>query len=205
MPKSDFLEAQLAYENIASVQLDDMMSRLDQALVAYGQNAANSAISLDSTPGRTAFQPIATYYSQLEDVIKQLQTYINKSANTISDSGPRLLNEERYANKVHPEDSVEARESSYSLIPELRLSSLPFLIATSVFMASMAIFLIFNMWGFSGQVNLPPAITQWLSTPASTVPFYQNSIFLGAISLSAIFLAITFGFLYYKAKNTNNS
>jgi len=201
MTKSEFLEAQLAYEKVTSIDSEKLIKALDQVLITYGKTpdgpGAENAV-------KTAFQPIATYYSELEDVNEQLQKYINKAANTISDSGPRLLNEERYANKVHPEESVEARESSFSLIPELRITSVPFLISASVFMASLSIFLIFNMSGFTGQVILPPTITQWLSSPASTVPFYQNSVFLGAISVSAIVLAIIFGVLYYRAKNTNN-
>jgi hypothetical protein len=203
MPNSDFLEAQYAYERVTSIDIDALIGTLDSALKTYGSNVDASGTNL--TAVKTAFQPIATYYSKLEDANEQLQKYINKAANSISDSGPRLLNEERYTNKVHPEESVEARESSYSLIPELRVSSLPFLISVSVFMASMAVFLIFNMSGFSGQVILPPMITQWLTSPASTVPFYQNPTYLGGITLSAIVLAIAFGFLYYKAKNSNNS
>jgi hypothetical protein len=198
MPTSDFLEAQLAYEKVTSIQLDPLISELDQALVQYGKSP------IDSGPVRTKFEPIATYYSNLEYAIEKLQKYINKSANAISDSGPRLLNEERYANKVRPEESVEARESSYSLIPELRITSLPYLISASVFMASLSIFLIFNMSGFTGQVNLPPIITQWLSSPASPLPFYQNPTYLLAISVALLVLVVTFGVLYYKAKNSNN-
>lgn len=202
MTKSDFLEAQLAYEKVTSIDIDSKIAQLDDALNTYANNPTGPGIR-DSVS--VAFQPIATYYSQLEDVNEQLQKYINKSANTISDSGPRLLNEERYANKIHPEDSIEARESSYSLIPELRITSLPFLISASVFMAFLSIFLIFNMSGFTGQVNLPPTITQWLTSPASSVPFYQNTLFLSAMAMSGIVLTIAFGFLYYRAKNSNNS
>ena len=201
MPNSDFLQAQLAYEKVISIDIDPLITALDQEVIKYGANVDSSGTNLRSV--KTAFQPIATYYSQLEDVNEQLQEYINKSANTISNSAPRLLNEERYSNKVHPEESIEARESSYSLIPELRITSLPYLISASVFMAFLSIFLIFNVWGFSGQVNLPPTITQWITTPASTVPFYQNTTFLTVIALSAIGLTIAFGFMYYKAKNNS--
>jgi hypothetical protein len=200
MPKSDFLEAQLAYEKVTSIDINQKIRELDQALITYGNNPRGPGLE---EAVKTKFQPIATYYSELEIVTKRLQEYINKSATIISDSGPRLLNEERYANKLHPEESVEARELGFSLIPELRITSLPFLISTSVFMASLSIFLIFNMSGFTGQVNLPPTITHLLTSPA--VPFYQNPIFLGAISVSLIFLVIIFGFMYYRAKNTNNS
>ena len=203
MPNSDFLEAQLAYENVTSIDIENLIKELDTKLVTYSRSVDASGTNLAAV--RTAFQPIATYYSKLEDVSEQLQKYINKSANTISNSAPRLLNEERYSNKVHPEESIEARESSYSLIPELRITSLPYLISASVFMACLSIFLIFNVWGFSGQVNLPPVITQWLSSPASTVPFYQNTTLLTVTTVSAIGLAILFGFMYYRAKNTNNS
>jgi len=201
MPKSDFLEAQLAYEKVTSIEIDPLIASLDQALVRYAANVDTSGTNVNAV--RTAFQPIATYYSQLEDVNERLQKYINKSANAISDSGPRLLNEERYANKVHPEESIEAWETSYSLVPELRLTSLPTLISVSVFMAFLSIFLIFNMWGISGQLILPPTITQWfqwLTSPAPT-PIYQNPMFLGALALAGTLLAIIFGFMYYRAKN----
>jgi hypothetical protein len=100
---------------------------------------------------------------------------INTAAKNINDSTPRLLNEERYTNTIHPEESMEAREASWSFFPELRMSSFPYLISASVFMASLSIILIFNMYGFSGQVNIPVSITQILSlfnSPASSVPFY---------------------------------
>lgn len=202
MPSSDFLEAQLAYENVSIIDTDTLITNLDTALITYGKNPDGPGLK---EAVKTAFRPIATHYSQLEDVNKKLQKYINKAANSISDSGPRLLSEERYTNKVHPEESVEARESSYSLIPELRITSLPYLISASVFMASLSIFLIFNMSGFTGQVNLPPIISQWISSPASQVPLYQNPIFLFALSAALLVLVIVFGFLYYKAKNSNNS
>jgi len=201
MPTSDFLEVQLAYEKVNSIEIDEKIAALDQALVTYGKTPDGPGLR---EAVKTAFQPIATYYSELEDVNEKLQKYINKAATSISDSGPRLLNEERYTNKVRPEESVEARESSYSLIPELRITSLPYLISASVFMASLSIFLIFNMSGFTGQVNLPPAITQMLSSPASPVPLYQNPTFLFALSAALLVLVIVFGFLYYKAKNSNN-
>lgn len=202
MPSSDFLEAQLAYENVSIIDTDTLIKNLDTALITYGKNPDGPGLK---EAVKTAFQPIATYYSELENVNERLQKYINKAASSISDSGPRLLNEERYTNKVHPEESVEARESSYSLIPELRITSLPYLISASVFMASLSIFLIFNMSGFTGQVNLPPIISQWISSPASQVPLYQNPIFLFALSAALLVLVIVFGFLYYKAKNSNNS
>ena len=194
MPNSEFLVAQLAYEKVSSVDINSLIDQLDNALIAYARNETVENKNL--VIGKV--EPISTYYSTLADAISLLEKYIKKASKNISDSNPRLLNEERYSNKVNPEESMEARESSFSLVPELRISSLPYLIALSVFMASFSILLIFNMSGFSGQLGIPPSIIQWINPPASPVPIYYNPIILATAGISVIGLVIAFGVLYYK-------
>jgi hypothetical protein len=152
---------------------------------------------------QTAFAPIADYYSKLMDITESLRKYINKSAKNIGDSNTRLTSEERYSNRVHPEDAIMAREPLGGFFPELRQSSLPYLISISVFMASLSIFLIFQMNGFSGQINVPPSILAWFVSPAAdTTPFYKNPMILGGVAIITI---ATFVILYIQAKNTNSS
>jgi hypothetical protein len=89
------------------------------------------------------------------------------------------------------------------LLPELRVRSLPYLLAMSVFMASLTIFLIFQIFGFSGQVNIPSSITGVFSSPASPIPFYSNPLFLGGAVILLLVAVVIFAVLYFKAKNAN--
>jgi hypothetical protein len=260
MPVSTFLEAQLTYESLGSLDLDSAIANLDSALSSYstqtwqtlgseGQSVTvnantrvrygapgkwlektatgsftigNSFFGSDPSPGQgktcqqstsgsqesveTAFAPIAEYYAKLANINETLRNYINKTAKDIGDSDPRLMNEERYSNRVHPEESVMPREASNGFFPELRQSSLPYLISISVFMASLSIFLIFQMNGFSGQINVPPSVAAWFASPAPDArPFYENPMILGGISIVLASALIIFVILYFQAKNTNRS
>ena len=202
MPDSSLLDAQLTYESLGSLDLESSIETLDAALATYGsaQTPANQSLV------ETAFAPIAEYYSKLANVNETLRNYINKTAKTIGDSDPRLINEERYSNRVHPEESVMPREASYGFFPELRQSSLPYLISVSVFMATLSIFLIFQMNGFSGQINIPPSISALFASPAANaVPFYQNPMVLSGIAIISLSGMAIFAILYFQAKNTNRS
>jgi len=209
MANTSFLQAQKDYETMktsytnliesaATKTFDAALTEFNTRLLAFRLGGSEATLS-------TAFAPISDYYIKLSTSITSLQKYIDAAATNINDSSPRLLNEERYTNSIHPEQSMEAREASWSFFPELRMSSFPYLISASVFMASLSIILIFNMFGFSGQVNLPSSITQLLSSPASSLPFYQNPMFLSGVAIILLISTVSFGVLYYKAKNTNNS
>jgi len=169
-------------------------------IVYYEKNSQNSS------QVENAFAPIAEYYSKLVSINDSLRKYINKSAQNIGDSDPRLINEERYSNRVYPEEAVMPREASHGFFPELRQASLPYLISVSVFMATLSIFLIFQMNGFSGQINIPPSILAWFASPAANaVPFYQNPMILSGIAIIALSGLVIFAILYFQAKNTNRS
>ena len=99
-----------------------------------------------------------------------------------------------------------AREATNGFFPELRQASMPYLISVSVFMASLSIFLIFQMNGFSGQINIPPSVSAWFASPAPDArPFYQNPMILGGITIIALTGLVIFALLYFQAKNTNRS
>lgn len=260
MPVSSFLEAQLAYESLDSLDLDSAIANLDTALSSYSSNiwetigSEGQAVTVNSNtrlrfglnnnwvyktvtgsftigpsffgsdplPGvakicqrstsgsqetvETAFAPIADYYAKLANINETLRNYINKTAKDIGDSDPRLMNEERYSNRVHPEEAVMPREASSGFFPELRQASLPYIISISVFMASLSIFLIFQMNGFSGQINVPPSVAAWFASPAPDArPFYENPMVLGGITIIALSGLVIFAILYFQAKNTNRS
>jgi hypothetical protein len=269
MPDSSFLDAQLTYESLGSLDLDNAIASLDTALSNYNRTSYTETRGKDypgfdiscrgnitpeqlkrdcdsnpncksynviapgnvgclktatgplvpnkdiifyeknspsSTEVETAFAPIAEYYSKLTNINETLRKYINKTAKDLADSDPRLMNEERYSNRVYPEEAVMPREATHSLIPELRQSSLPYLISISVFMATLSIFLIFQMNGFSGQINVPPSVAAWFASPApDATPFYQNPMVLGGITIIALSGLIIFAVLYFQAKNTNRS
>jgi hypothetical protein len=269
MPDSSFLDAQLTYESLGSLDLDSAIAVLDTALASYnssgyietiGKDFAGSDISCranishaqlkkecdenpvcksynlittndggclkhktgplspnqiivyyektpqNSSQVESAFAPIAEYYSKLVSINETLRKYINKTAQTIGDSDPRLINEERYSNRVHPEEAVMPREASHGFFPELRQSSLPYLISVSVFMATLSIFLIFQINGFTGQINIPPSVSAWFASPAANaVPFYQNPMVLGGIAIIGLSGLVIFAILYFQAKNTNRS
>ena len=191
MPNPNFLNIQTNYENIGAFNLSANIILLQAAL---------SASSPSTSTIENAFSPIANYYNNLTIINTDLQTYISTSSNNIANLS---ASEERYSNRIHPEEAVLARETSRGLLPELRVRSLPYLLAISVFMASLTIFLIFQMFGFSGQVNLPPSITAWLSSPASPIPFYMNPMVLGGFSIILVVALVIFIVLYLNAKNSN--
>jgi len=192
LPPPNFLQIQTDYENIGAFDLSSAIIPLQAAL---------SAATPDTNAIQTAFSPIAQYYNNLTSLNTRLQNYISQTSNKIADLS---ASEERYSNRIHPEEAVFARESSRGLLPELRVRSLPYLLAISVFMASLTILLIFQMFGFSGQVNLPPSISAWLSSPASSIPFYMNPMILGGISIILFVALIIFIMLYLNSKNSNN-
>jgi len=269
MPDSSFLDAQLTYESLGSLDLDTAIAGLDLALSNYNASSYTESRGKDypgfdiscrhnitpeqlkrecdsnptcksynvvppwnggclktatgplipngvvnyyekkpqsSSEVENAFAPIAEYYSKLVSINETLRKYIAKTAKDLADSDPRLINEERYSNRVHPEEAVMPREATYGLIPELRQTSLPYLISISVFMATLSIFLIFQMNGFSGQINVPPSVAAWFASPApDATPFYQNPMVLGGITIIALSGVVIFAALYFQAKNTNRS
>jgi len=195
MPNSSLLDAQLKYESLELLDIDSSISNLDAALArcSNSQKTDSDRIALQGS-----FTPIAEYYSKLLDINSNLQKYINSAAKTLADSDSKLLSEERYSNRIHPEESVAPREATMGLIPELRATTLPYIIGISVFMASLSIFLIFQSFGFNGQINIPPSVNELISqitAPADT-PLYMNPMVIGGIVLMTMVICVT---LYFKS------
>jgi hypothetical protein len=156
-----------------------------------------------STALNDAFAPISQYYSDLLNIKHQLQNFIDSSSSKVIDLDSRLESEERYDNRVHPEESIKSRELMLGLFPELRPSSVPVLMAAGVFMSSIAILMIFQMMGFTGQINLPPALLAapgQLSSAVGSEPLYKNPLVLGGVSVVLAAGLIVFAVLYFKAK-----
>lgn len=153
---------------------------------------------------QAALNPISQYSAGLGSIITRLEKFIDDSSELVQDSQGSLINEERYINRMYPENSVRSREVIFGIFPQLRITSLPYIIAASIFMISLIVFLIFQMAGVTGQVNLPPSFTQWYSTPAvGSIPFYKNPMVLGGVIVLLLIIAVIFIILYAKSKNTN--
>jgi len=154
---------------------------------------------------KNAFEPIADYYSQLTDVNTNLQKYLDKASEYVAESQTRLVNEERYDDRVHPAESTKSREIMFGIMPTLRAKTLPYILTAGVFMSLLTLFIIFQMLGVSGQLNLPPALVHWWVTPAVGPPFYKDPMVLGGVAVVLISTTIIFAFLYFKAKNERNT
>ena len=134
-----------------------------------------------------------------------IQKYLDKASKYVADSQTRLINEERYDDRVHPAESTKAREVMFGIMPTMRATTLPYILTAGVFMSLVTLFMIFQMLGISGQLNLPPALVQWWATPAVGPPFYKDPMVLAGAAVVFIASTIIFGFLYYKAKSELNT
>jgi hypothetical protein len=177
--------------------IDANIAMLDTALGAYSANQSQGNLSAVTT----AFAPIAEYYSRLTEVTTNLQMYLDKASKYVADSQYRLVNEERYDDRVHPEESTKSREIMFGILPSLRVRSIPYILTAGVFMSLLTLFLIFQMLGLSGQLNLPPALVQWWKTPAVGPPFYKDPMVLGGGVVVFIATTIIFAFMYFRQRD----
>ena len=156
----------------------------------------------------STFQPIGDYYTKLLSVKNRLNTFLEKASDRVVESKDQRLNEERYNTRANPEEAVKPRELVFGLFSELKPTSVPYLLASGVFMACISLLMIFQMFGFTGQINLPPALSELpgkLSAAAasSSVPFYQNPMILSGLVILLGAGVIGLGIMYYKAKQTS--
>jgi len=198
MHNANFLDTQMQYENLGTFDVDESFRSLKVALGNY----VNEPSSDTEIPLQDAFNTINSQYIKITDINSKLQEYIAVSSKHIVETP---TSKERYNNRVRPEESILAREPTYGLLPELRIRSLPYILAISVFMASLTIFLIFQTIGFTGQVNLPPSVSGLFTSPASPLPYYSNPMVLGGVIILLVVVLIIFITLYFKSKNTNKN
>jgi hypothetical protein len=198
--QSYFQDAQAKYESLESFDIENAINNLDTVLHIY-QTAPTSG---NRKVVENTFAPIADYYLTLSEINTDLQTFLNKASVDVAASQEYLLNEERYDNRVHPEQSTRSREVMYGIVPELRTSALPYLLAASVFMALMTIFTIFQMIGITGQINLSTEMLSFFTPAIGSIPFYKRSWFFIGIGGVLIMAVITFASMYFRLKNRNN-
>ena len=186
--QEQFREIKANYDLLETFDIDGSIRMLDSAMNSYSQSQTPATLSgLES-----AFAPISQYYSNISNINDRLQTFLDSASKDIVNA---KSGEERYDNRVYPYESSKSREVMRGIVPELRLQTIPYLLAASVFMASVAIFMIFQMGGVTGQLNLPPALVAWWATP-SAVPFYMNHMILGGFVIILIIIVITLSVLY---------
>jgi hypothetical protein len=74
--------------------------------------------------------------------------------------------------------------------------------ALGTFMASVSILMIFQMFGFTSQINVPPAVIAfqtWLATPGQ-LPAYQNPMILGGVITVLSVAVVLLGVMYLRSK-----
>jgi hypothetical protein len=188
------------------------MSELKEAIVLYSSLPVQTEEELatmtdlsDSNNQSNKLSGIKMYTDQMKVINAKLNTYMKNASKKYPILQDMSASEERYDNRVHPEESTAPRELMYGLFPKFRQSSLPYILTAGVFMSLLSIFIVFQMVGITGQVNLPLYITQRFTTPAGTIPlpFYKNPMILGGLVVVLTAALISYIILYYKAKNTN--
>jgi len=149
-----------------------------------------------------AFRPISQYYSNLMSIKKRLSDFLECSADKIQDANPRSVNKERFFERANPQDSVMPRELVFGLFSQLRPSTIPFVMAAGVFMSCLALLIIFQMFGFTGEIHIPPALSGAGAAAAGTssTPLYQNPMVLSGISIVLGAAVIILGVMYYRSK-----
>lgn len=167
--------------------------------VASGSGSTSAA--MEDLSG--AFLPISQYYANLVSIKKRLTKFLENASTEVNHSQDGLINEERYHNRAAPQDAVKPRELVFGLFSELRPSSLPIIIAAGVFMASLAILMIFQMYGFTGQINLPPAlVSRYTALTSATLEdtVYRNPMVLGGGGILVGVAVAVLSFIYLRPK-----
>jgi hypothetical protein len=210
--KQEYLAIKNDYDTQCSMSdssLNTLISQLDPKVKAYmSANTDSPTINTLRTNLEDEFRPIGDYYTKLLSVKERLNTFLEKASDKVVESKDPILNEERYNNRANPEEAVKPRELVFGLFSELKPTSVPYLLASGVFMACISLLMIFQMFGFTGQINIPPALSElpgkFLAAAASSPgPFYQNPMILSGLVILLGAGVIGLGIMYYKAKQTS--
>ena len=207
--KQEYLAIKYDYDTKCSMDpqvLENYIDILDTKVSSYENPVGNSSTATttaSATELSNAFQPISQYYSNLVSIRERLNVFLECSTNHLQDnsSGPSL-NEERYSNRANPQDTVMPRELVFGLFSQLRPSSVPIVMAAGVFMSCLALLIIFQMFGFTGEIHAPPALIQAYGSigAAAATPLYQNPMALSGISIVLGVGVIILGVMYYRSK-----
>ena len=147
----------------------------------------------------TAFQPIGEYYSNLNSIKIRLNEFLECSAEQVSNANKigGTINEERYNERVNPQEAVMPRELVFGLFSELRPSSIPFILSAGVFMSCLSLLMIFQMFGFTGEIHMPPALSSIGTGTGATPSLAQNPMVLSGVSIVVV---VALGILYFRSK-----
>jgi hypothetical protein len=208
--KQEYLAIKYDYDvrcsTITDVMLQGYITNLDAKIRAYEISTVAASSANLKKEVEDAFNPIAQYYANLQSIKERLNFFLECSSTKIQESQSGNVNEERYYNRANPQDSVMPRELVFGFFSQLRPSSIPFVMAAGVFMSCLTLLIIFQMFGFTGEIHIPPAITNTLTaiSTASSIPLYQNPMALSGISIVLGVGVIILGVMYYRSKTKNS-
>jgi hypothetical protein len=181
------------YDRLSAFDLESLSQQIRDYTNSPSNERGNSL--------QQAASNLTNYSTDLTTISKDLRKLLQDSGQVIevgSGSGTGEA-EERYNQRQHPEQSMEAREVGGSFVPQLRLTTIPALVSIATFMAAFSIFLIFQLLGFRSSLSLPPALTAVSAPEPGALPFYKNPMILAGVILVLAIGAITFGILYYQS------
>jgi hypothetical protein len=180
--KQEYLAIKQQYDGLNAVNIDSIFAGL--------QSKTGSALTSD-------INSIKDYYNTLTNsttgVIPKLQKHLDKTTTDILKAEPSV-NKERYTERIFPNRTIASREILGGFFPMMHPNTLPFILSGGIFMAALAIFMIFDTLGFRGNVSLPPALAAMSAGP---VAFYKNPLVLGGVSVVFLIATIVFAVKYF--------
>ena len=153
----------------------------------------NSGLRNNATAS-AATTSITTYYSTITEINTALQALMDRASTELAAPVVPSANEERYVERIYPDSTTETRELFGGFFPTMHPNTLPFILSGGIFMAALAIFMIFETLGFRGNVIIPPALA---TAGLGPIPFYKNSLVLGGVSVVLLIATITFAVKYF--------
>lgn len=180
--KQEYLAIKQQYDGLSAINIDSIFAGL--------QSKSEPALTND-------INAIKVYYNGLTNpttgVIPKLQKHLDKTTTDILKAEPSV-NKERYTERIFPNRTIASREILGGFFPIMHPNTLPYILSGGIFMAALAIFMIFDTLGFRGNVSLPPALAAMSAGP---VVFYKNPLFLGGVSVVFLIATIVFAVKYF--------
>jgi hypothetical protein len=180
--KQEYFAIKQQYDRLSAINIDSIFAGL--------QSKSEPALTND-------INAIKVYYNGLTNpttgVIPKLQKHLDKTTTDILKAEPSV-NKERYTERIFPNRTIASREILGGFFPMMHPNTLPYILSGGIFMAALAIFMIFDTLGFRGNVSLPPALAAMSAGP---VVFYKNPLFLGGVSVVFLIATIVFAVKYF--------